>query len=82
MVDEVESLPGPHQDENEKVNDQATTSNKPSPKQQKTVVIQCLTETLEEDEVIVDESSPASMAVENYLAEPLVPYHTENVYKW
>lgn len=59
--------------------------NEPPPKRQKTVVLQYLSEILEEDGVVVDHSLDehnAITAVEKYLAEPLVSFHTGSVDIW
>ena len=48
-------------------------------KQPKTVVIKCLAEILEEDGLqITDDSDSPSVALEKYLAEPIIPFYTGN----
>ena len=51
-----------------------------SPKRPKTVVLKCFSEILEEAGAEVD--SKYNTVVDEYLSEPLIPFHRGNAYKW
>ena len=76
LIAKLEEIVDTHQQENV-----TASTEEPVSKRQKTVLVQCLTNILEEDHGLTvesPESTSTRTAVENYLAEPLVHFNTGN----